>query len=242
MRITKLRFAMLGLVFAAGVYAAPCPIAATPLSTYIGFGAGGCTVNGELVDNFAFTVLPATTLVSPLTASAISVTPFSSPNFYQLFFFATGTTPSTAFMVTGTDKALYEIDFTWDPVVVGAEDDLQTNTPVFPGTATVTTSLCAGSTFGAGCPPPTNTLVVSSNGIVTIPKAITFFPPVSVVGTQSVIDLEANGALLPPGGSSTITGFKTAVFSPEPAAFGLAASGLFALVLWRVRRRRQPRL
>jgi hypothetical protein len=227
MRISKLRFAMLGLVCASRVFASACPVIATPLSTYIGFGAGGCTISGETVDNFAFTVGATSAGLSALTASAIMVTPSTIINGYQLFFSATGATTSTGFTVSGSQFANYEIDFTWDPVVVGAEDQMFANSPVFPGTATVTTDLCAGSIFGVACPPATNTLTVFNDGqpADAIPTAFTAFTPVTVVGTQSFITLDANGA------SSAITGFTTSVFAPEPGTFVFAAIGLLALVL-----------
>ena len=122
------------------------------------------TIATEIVDNFAFTVGATSGGLSPLTASAIMVTPSTFTGGYQLFFSATGNTTSTGFMVTGSDFANYEIDFTWDPVVVGAEDQMNANSPTAPGTATVTTDLCAGSIFGGSCPPPTNTLTVFDGG------------------------------------------------------------------------------
>lgn len=236
MRISKLRFAMLGMVFASRVFASACPVLPTPLSTYIGFGAGGCTIATEIVDNFAFTVGATSGGLSPLTASAIMVTPSTFTGGYQLFFSATGNTTSTGFMVTGSDFANYEIDFTWDPVVVGAEDQMNANSPTAPGTATVTTDLCAGSIFGGSCPPPTNTLTVFDGGPTAhnILTAFTTFSPVTVVGTQSFIALDANGA------SSEMTGFSTSVFAPEPGTLAFAATGLVALVLRRFRGRRKP--
>ncbi len=199
------------------------------LANYALLGATGCTINGETVDDFAFSVV-ATSLGSPLTSGAITVTPSFTATKYQVFFSATGGTSSTGFMVSGTDFAKYEIDFNWDPLVVGAEDDMVANTPVNPGTATVTTSLCAGQVFGGvTCPTvasATNTLTVFNNGIPAdaITTAVTYFTsPVLVVGTRSLVDLEANGA------SSEITGFDTSVFTPEPGTMLLMAAGLF---LW----------
>ncbi len=233
MNILSLRCALIGAVFASRVLASTC--ATTSLLNYISLGAGGCTINGEIVDNFNFAVV-ATSLGSPLTAGAITVTPTFTSNSYQLFFSASGGTPATGFTVSGIDFARYEIDFTWDPVVVGSEDDMSANTPVFPGTATVTTKLCAGSIFGVVCPPATNTLLVFNDGhpLDSILRAVTTFPPVTVVGTQSLIDLEANGA------SSTITGFSNSVFSPEPGTLVIVGAGFLALLWRRLGSRRQP--
>jgi hypothetical protein len=249
MRIPYWRMSLLGLVFASRMAAASCSTAS--LASYIGLGAAGCTVNGVLVNDFNFLVV-ATSLGSPLTSGAITVTPTFTANKYDLLFSATGLTPSTGFTVSGADFAKYEIDFNWDPVVVGAEDELDV-APVFPGTATVTTKLCNGQAFGgATCPTfasPTNTLTVFSDGkpadlIATadtalVPPACLMGPPVCaptvVIGTTSLVDLEANGA------SSQITGFDTSVFTPEPGTLFLTAAGL-ALAWRRFRRTRQPGL
>jgi hypothetical protein len=231
MKLSKLRFAMLGFVFASHMFATPACVTDT-LANYVLLGGGGCLVNNvELVDNFAFSV-GLNNIGSPLTSSNIMVTPSATANTYTLFFFA----PSMGFSVTGTQFVNYNINFTWDPVVVGAEDQMFASTPVFPGTATVVTSLCAGSTFGLGCPPATNTLKVFSDGnpADAIPTDITTFPAVTVVGTQSVVSLFANGA------SSEITGFTNSVFTPEPGALVFAATGLLALWLRRLRSGRKP--
>ena len=225
MTIPKWQSAVLGLVFASRVYASAC--APGTLQSYISLGSGGCTINGETVDNFNFSAI-----VGPLTALTINVTPSFGAGFYQLYFWSGG------FSVSLSATAQYEIDFTWDPVVVGAGDQMDARSPTFPGTATVTTSLCAGSAFGgATCPSPTftptNTLTVFNDGVNAdaITNAVTSFAQVSVVGTKSLITLDANGQ------TSEITGFYTSVFTPEPSAFGLAATGLLALALLRSPRR-----
>ena len=215
------------LVLATRSFSAPVCMPDT-LTNYIGLGAGGCTINGELVNNFSFSF--TTTLSSPLTSGGITVTPSFTLNAFQLLFSAAGNTPSTGFVVTGTDTAQYEIDYTWDPVVIGAEDDMVTNTPVFPGTATVTSKLCAGQAFGGIlCPTAasaTNTLTVFSNGNIPPPSRTTF-APVLVVGSINVIDLQANGA------SSAIRGFQQSVFTPEPGTWLPMFAGLAFLLCGR---------
>jgi hypothetical protein len=228
MTISKLPFAMLGLVFASRIFATPV-CGTDTLANYVLLGAGGCLVNNvELVDNFSFAVGLNNIGGSALHSSNIMVTPSQTGNTFTLFFFA----PSMGFSVTGTQFVNYDINFTWDPVVVGSEDQMFASTPVFPGTATVVTSLCAG----APCGTVTNTLTVFNDGkpADAINTAITTFAPVTVVGTQSVISLNANGA------SSEITGFTNSVFSPEPGAWVLTATGLLALGLRRFRGRRKP--
>jgi hypothetical protein len=243
MRIPQWRLAMLGVALASHALASPACISGASLASYALLGAGGCMVNDELVNNFVYqTPIVSPGVTSPLTASNIFVTPSFTATSYQLFFFTTGSTTADGFTISGNNSAIYEIDFDWDPLVGGAEDDMVANTPVPPGTASVTTSLCAGAAFtGTTCPTnsptfaPTNTLFVFNNGTPVIPTATTLFPSqVLVVGTKSVIDLES---AMP--GSSTITGFKTSVFvTPEPATVSLLAAGIAALALRRFRRPR----
>ena len=225
------------LAFAARLFASACPTAPTALSTYIGFGATGCTINGEIVDSFAFTVGSTSGGLSPLTAAAIMVVPTFTASNFQLAFSATGGTTSTGFTVSGSQFANYEIDFNWDPLVGGAEDDMVANSPTNPGSATVNTDLCVGALFSPTCSGSPATLHVFDDGNPpdNILKADTFFSPVLVIGTQSFINLSANGA------QSTITGFDTSVFiTPEPGGMGLAAAGLLGLAWRGFRRRRQP--
>jgi len=241
MRIPQWRLALLGAMVLARGLATPACISGGTLTSYIALGSGGCLVNNELVNNFGYQNSNVSAgVINPLLASNIFINPTFTATSYQLFFFTTGTTTADAFTVAGNNFAKYEIDFTWDPLVGGAEDDMVANTPVPPGTAGVTTLLCAGAAFsGASCPAnsptftPTNTLFVFNNGTPVIPTAVTFFTaPVLVVGTQSTIDLEGNVT-----GSSTITGFKTSVFiTPEPGTIILIASGFALLAL----RRRRP--
>jgi hypothetical protein len=240
MRKLLLSLMLLGLVGTSRMFASAC--VTNTLANYVSLGATGCTVNGILVNDFNFAVV-STSLGSPLTSSAITVTPSTvaacvtspnPPNTYQLCFSATGNTSSTGFTVAATDFAKYEIDFNWDPLVTGAEDDMVANTPVFPGTATVTTSLCNGQAFGGAlCPTTagaTNTLTVFNDGHPgdAITTATTLLSPADVepgttIGTRSLVDLEANGA------SSTITGFDTSLLTPEPGTFLLLAAGLLTL-------------
>ena len=96
MRSSLGRVSLLVVLLAAKVLASPCAI--DTLANYVSLGAGGCTINGEIVANFNFMVV-ATSLGSPLTAGAITVTPSFTATKYQLFFSATGLTPATGFTV-----------------------------------------------------------------------------------------------------------------------------------------------
>jgi hypothetical protein len=217
------RCALAGTLFAPAVFASAC-VSGT-LATYVALGSGGCTVNGELVDNFQFSVASMSGGYTPLSSSQINVAPSFSTGIYTLTFTSSG------FLATGSEFVHYQINFTWDPVVVGAEDDMISNTPVFPGQASVATNLCAGSTFGASCPPPTNSLFVFNNGSSSIPKATTTFAPSLIVDTQSFLNLDANGA------SSQITGFATSVLTPEPATALLFSAAFLVIGLQALRQR-----
>jgi hypothetical protein len=234
MRVLSLRAGLLGVVFITPTFASPCTTQS--LAAYVSLGSGGCTINGEIVDSFNFNVI-STSLGSPLTAGAITVTPSFTASTFELTFSATGNTPSTGFTVSGPDFAMYGINFNWDPLVGGAGDDMIANTPVPPGTATVSTNECAGAFFsGTSCPATEYNLTVFNNGIPLddINSAMKLFASqVLQVGTQSTIDLESNTS-----GSSTITGFDTYVFiTPEPGSALAMMAGLAALAARRLRQR-----
>ncbi len=221
---------ILGMLFASTAFASPC--ATATLATYDA-AAFTCTINGEIVENFTFSVMSMSAGYSPLTDSQIMVTPSFTATSYQVYFSSDG------FSLTGTQFVSYEFNFTWDPVVVGSEDDMVSRTPVFPGYATVVTDICAGTTFSATCPAgSTYTLTVSNNGVISVPSDSTYFAPVTVVDTQSLLTLNANTA------SSEIAGFANSVLlvTPEPGAgllvgCGFLGMGLVALFPWRRGRR-----
>lgn len=230
------RVAFLGLFFAPKLFGTPCVVGDT-LANYILLGATGCTVgtgaNTVIVNDFTFSVAAMSAGLTTMTAAQISVTPSNVGTEWKVFFSATGNTPATGFTVSGSQFVKYDLGFNWDPVVIGAEDELDANTPTFPGTATVTTDLCNGQAFGGVmCPTPgspTNTVQVFSDGHLgdAVPFNSTVLTPIDVnpgkIGTFSVVDLEANGA------QSTITGFSTDIFAPEPGTWLLMAAGFVAL-------------
>jgi hypothetical protein len=224
MRIPLCRCTLIGVLFLSRAFGSAC--LTNPLSVYDA-KSFSCTINGEIVDNFTF----SGSGYSALSDTQIMVTPSFTPSSYTLAF---SSIPSGGFSVPSGQSVLYQINFTWDPVVVRAEDDLSDPTHA-PGSSTVTTNLCAGGLFGVTCTSPTNTLTVSDNGISPILTASASFAPVTVVDTQTSIAL--NGGPSGEGGSSSITGFSETVFTPEPGTVLLVAMGL--LLLWR---RPQPTL
>ena len=174
-------------------------------------------INDEPVFNFTFSVLSATGGATQLGASQIEVTPTFTASSYTFTF---SSVPTNGFSVTSGQSIEYEINFTWDPVVVRAEDDLDPNVP--PGVATLDTSLCIGALFSPGCGGASGSLLVTNSGSSSMT-----FSPVTTVDTQTSLTLNATS-----GGSASIGSFSESVFpSPEPADLVLVASG-FLGILW----------
>jgi hypothetical protein len=215
MKALLCRGTLLTLILVPKVFASACPIATLNVYLTAGFT---CLINDEPVANFTFS--PSGYL--PVSASQINVTPTFTGSSYTLTFASSGFN-----LTTSGESVGYQINFTWDdPVVVRAEDGLDSDPPTSPGVASVTTNLCAGGLFGVTCSAPTNTLFVMNNGLTSIPVADTSFPPSAVVDTQSLLTLSTLA-----GGTSEITSFSETVFTPEPGALALATSGFFGLLL-----------
>jgi len=203
---------IVALAFAPELSASVC--VTDPLSSYIALGATGCQIGSMNVVNFSFSTILSTVII---LASDITVTPVIANDTLELTF------TSPQFNLSGSDIAEYLIAYTWDPGDVrGLEDVMDANSPVFPGFASLTTTICEDAAFiGSVCPASTTTLMVSDNGITAnLIDATTFSPPIGIVGVSNVIELNANGA------SSEIGGFSNVVILPEPATW---ATGLLAL-------------
>ena len=231
------RIALLGLLFAPRLFGTACAV--DTLANYVLLGATGCTIatgsEQVVVNDFAFSVAAMSVGLTPLTSAQITVTPAFTGSKWQVFFTSGG------FFVSGSQFVKYDIGFNWDPVVVGAEDELNANTPVPPGTATVTTDLCNGQIFGGAlCPTtasPTNVLKVFSDGIPADAIPLAYSPLVpqpdvnpGIIGVFNLLDLEANGQ------SSEITGFADDLVTPEPATWLLVMAAGVALARRRLRR------
>jgi len=159
----------------------------------------------------------------------------------------TVTVTSGGFSVTGAQSVQYLITYTVDPhpILRGFGDTLLTNTPVFPGLATVTTDLCINAPFGGTILVPTcagtpASLSVFHNGTSFTLTDSTTFAPTADLGVRNTVTLTANGA------SASITGFaNSSQVTPEPMTILLLGSGLAGLIASRARaasaRRRLPR-
>ena len=222
MRIPLCRCTLIGVLFASRVFASAC--VTTTLDVYVALGATGCTINNEPVFNFTFSVPSESLGYTPLLASQIEVTPIFTGSGYTVTF---SSVPNNGFSVGSSQSVEYEINFTWDPVVVRAEDDLDPIVP--PAFASLSTSLCIGALFSPGCGATPGSLFVMNSG-----SSSTTFSAVTTVDTQTLLTLNATS-----GGSSSITNFSESVFtSPEPGSLVLAASGFLGLWTATLLRRR----
>jgi len=209
------------------------------LASYIALGGGatgGCSIDDEVrLFDFTFTVLSTGGGAVPISAAAITVTPT------QVGDFRTITLTSAGFSVTGTQSVSYLITYTSDPhpILRGFGDTLLTNTPVFPGLATVTTNLCIGAPFGGTILVPTcggisSSVSVFHNGTTFSLTDSTIFSAVADLGVRNTVTLNANGA------SSSITGFaNVSQVTPEPMTVFLLGSGLAGLIASRAKARRR---
>ena len=202
------------------------------LASYLLLPSQGCSIAGSEVKvmDFVFQVLTPPAL--PATAADIQVNPVTLPGSrYGLLF------SSLKFNVSGTDAATYEIRYVFDPADIRSMEDVMTsNSPVPPGTATITTEGCKGAAFvGMNCPgTPTVPIVVFDNGNTSgLTGSAPVFPPESILGVRHVIDLQPNGM------SSQFDSLQNVVVIPEPSSWLLVFAGSVFLGL---RARRQRRI
>lgn len=226
------------LLGSSSLVGAPCTSA--PLSTYT-TGGFNCTLDQFSFFDFTFAVTSSSTGYTPLAASSINVLPALTPTAGGLLLGLAFN--STGFSVTGSDFVTYDIRYNIDPPpdeIIETSDQLNTNTPVFPGFADVVTNVCIGGTWRGTAPSPTcgspgvtRTLHVFYNTPTT--RAVqtfdaTTFAGVHILGIDNFITLNANG------GSSSITGLtNNTTAAPEPATVAFAAFGLALMAARRLR-------
>jgi hypothetical protein len=215
---------VLGLLSLVPASAAPCVVDA--LSTYVGLGGAGCTLGPFTIKDFNFTVLSSGGGAVPVTPANISVTPMAFANGYGFQFFSNG------FSVTNGGSVQYLLEYVWDPGQIRSlEDVMFAESPVAPGTATITTTGCLDAPFIAGiCGTSTvSSTVYHFGGVNTHLTDTVSFAPISSMGIRAVIDLQANGA------SADFTSFRSSVLTPEPS-YALPVAAALALWLRRFRR------
>jgi hypothetical protein len=196
-------------------------------------GGTGCTIGDEIAFmDFAFLVLASGGGAIPVTPADIVVTPvLSGPNSRLIF-------SSAGFSVTGAESITYLLAYNIDPhpILSFFEDELHTETPVFPGLASITTALCIGAPFGGTLLLPTCAAIPAS--VTVFHNGTTFdltdsvsFSPVADLGVRNTITLAANGA------SADFTSLTNTVQAiPEPTTLLLMGSALLGLGSSRRRR------
>lgn len=229
--------------------AAPCAFGT--FGSYQALGATGCTSGGFTLFNFSFTAVPliaspSTSTTKVATLSSVYITPPASLS-------SALTITSGDFDVQALDRVLYLFHYTIDPpppILPGYDLEMFSDTPVSPGQATATASLCAGGLLAGpvcvdlGAPGFVATpyvLTVFHKGLpidpgdVQLSAGVLFPAPTNLIDVSILLDLDARA-----GGSSVITGVgaRAPFLSdevPEPGAFALVGIGLFGLSLLRRR-------
>jgi hypothetical protein len=192
----------------------PPPCVTAGLDTYLLLGPTGCSIGDEVAFYaFAFADLGTT----PLAASDILVTPALVGQNPTLTFSSDG------FSVTGDEAATYQISYNVDPhpILFGFALEMEAFTPVFPGVATIATSLCIAAPFTPACAGTPGLVSVFHAGTTfDLFDSLGFGSAVADVGVRNIISLTANGA------SADFSSFSNTLAVPEPAALWLLAVGI----------------
>jgi hypothetical protein len=205
---------------------------ATTLNNYIALGATGCSLGHVVFFGFAFTVVASGGGIVPASASDVTVTPVVIDEHYNLNF------SSTRFTASGNEFVTYLLGYTVDPhPIITFADELQVESPIFPGLVSVTTELCLNAPFTPSCTGNPAAAIVFDNGInAQLLDSVVFppIPPANVLGVRNNISLQANGS------SADFSSFTNSVgFVAEPSDKLLTGLGVLAL-FWCFRRRLRP--
>ena len=155
------------------------------LDHYIALGAGGCSVDSQFAfRNFDFKDASAPLGPTHPLAGSITVTPFLTAGGPSFTFTSAG-----FFQPEGTLFSYlltYEVDP--HPIIVGFTLDLLFESPVAPGSASISANLCVGDLFPAcGGGVVDSSVAVSHYGITPVPTDSTAFGAVAVLGVQQTI-------------------------------------------------------
>jgi hypothetical protein len=212
----------------------PLPATCTPttLNNYIALGATGCSLGHVAFFGFVFTVVAFGGGIAPASASDVTVTPTVIDEHYSLNFF------STRFAATGSEFVTYLLAYTVDPhPIITFSDELQVESPKFPGLVSVTTDLCLNAPFTPSCLGSPAAVMVFDNGISAQFLDSVVFPPIppgNLLGIRNNVSLQANGS------SADFSSLTNSVgFVVEPTDTLLTGSGLLGL-LWCFARRLRP--
>lgn len=232
------------------IITAPAPACvAGDFDSYSDLGSGGCSSGGFTFFNFSFTATPL--IAHPATSTTKVATPFTVFITPPANLTSVLSITSDDFNVQAGDRVLYQIEYTIDPpppILPGYDVEMFSDTPISPGLATATASLCAGGLLAGpvcvdlGAPGFVATpyvLTVFHKGLpagpIQLSASVLFPAPTNLIDVSILLDLDATR-----GGSSVITGVGTrAPFladpTPEPGSIALVGAGLVGLALLRRR-------
>jgi hypothetical protein len=208
------------------VSAAPC--AAGTLQSYFALGAGGCTIGGNTLADFA--LLPLLIPATQIDPALVTVTPVAGGSEFGLDF---------GLDQVATDGNLFDIRFVYDVFGAsysGASVGLVGSDVVPDGANTAIMRVCRGAAFsGETCAKPDATIIAFDIGVDASVLESASFAPVGPLGVIGDIGVDAGVE-----GTASLTGvthrFATAVV-PEPPSFMLLGLGLSALRFATKRRR-----
>ncbi len=223
----------LSVLICACLDASPVACKSDTLTNYIALGSMGCMNGGSLTfKDFGFTVVASSG--SPTLAGSGDVNVTVAPpttNEYGLKY------GSSLFSVTSGQKVEYLLTYTIDPlpdIIHGFSLEMETNSPIAPGKASITSVECIGDAFnGVVCPNMmmTVTNMVSHNGITPMLMDVKQFGETNELGVRTTITLDASN-----GGTANFARFGGSAQTPEPANGMLVLAAVAGL--WMASRRR----
>jgi hypothetical protein len=195
------------------------------LTTYIGLGAGGCTIGNNTLSNFKL-VSPGTAFATEFLPSQVTLTP-SGGNY----------NPSLTISVnqTATAPALLEAFFTYvisGAGYIGTSATLSGSSETVDGAVTGIENYCEGGVFGSdgvdGCPTAFGALV-TLDGFQNSDSA--GFSTVASINVTDDFTIDGGTAGTASGGT-----FKNNFAAvPEPASYALLGFGLMFAAAFRKR-------
>jgi hypothetical protein len=197
------------------------------LASYVGLGATGCTIGSNTLSNFK--ILSGINLATPISPSAITITPTGGTS-------NPGLTISTT--QTATSGSLLEIIFTYllsGQIYVGSTATLSGSSSTGGGAVTGIQNFCAGGAFGldgvSNCSGNAGSLLTLAGALSSDSAA---FGGASFLNVTNDLTFDA-GAGTATGGTFS-NSFATVSAVPEPVSTALTGLGLTVLTVFCKRR------